>query len=370
MKASSNIVLRYPTLSPVYYAIRALDKKGSGWVNTTIKELARLTKLPSSTIYRHIDGCLAKHMFTKVDKKNTSGRGKIFIAYKASDKLRFTDLENVDFIFPKPMLADRKAFMSRATLAVAIANQNIALAKLTHKINNGRLPFREIVSPDRVKVIQKEIISKDKRLQRLAQRSVSYPVILNHEIENSVYSIGISQRTLGKKMGVTRQTISKRLESANKIRLFKKTSLAESFKDDSVFILADEETGEVQAYKPLPYLYEDKKITHAEYRRLVKKARIARFNFSALQYQTALLLTSTKGLPKTEAGVIEYISRVGLRNFLRNTQRLKGMDYIPETSPTLEAAYSQYDYDNQDLDCYQSEYLVDPEEGIDDDEYY
>lgn len=67
--------------------------------------------------------------------------------------------------------------------------------------------------------------------------------------------------------------MTKYRKKTSKFRIYKRVKLSEAFTDPNVFVVADEETQSVKAWKPLTYLYEDKPITHEQHRKLIEKAK-------------------------------------------------------------------------------------------------
>jgi len=325
MKVSSSLILSQPALSQVYYSIRSLDKQGCGWIRTTIKELQKISGLGKSTINRLLhrlnqQGWLRELKFGGYK----SEKGRIFISYTSQKRLVKAD--NISLVINKRMLKDRSALIERAMLATALVEQQKYLTKLHYKINRGKLPQKNIIEPNKVKKIKNELTSKDVRLRSL-QKSARRCIDLSLFVEDDSYTIGVSQESLAKKTLRCRQTVAKYLKKASKLRIYKRVKLSEAFTDPNVFVTADEETESVKAWKPLPYLYEDKAITHKQYRKLLKKAKLLKL--SKLQLEVAKLTGITRGYEYSDAGGIQYILDFGVERFKRNTAAVANMNELP-----------------------------------------
>ena len=346
MKADSSLVLNQPALSQVYYSIRSLDRQGCGWIRTTIKELQKICGLAKSTINRLLhrlnqQGWLRELKFGK----SKSDKGQIFISYTSSKKL--VKENNISIIINKQMLKDRSALLERAVLATALIEQQKDLTKLLYKINRGKLPQKNIIEPNKVRIIKRELISKDVRLRSL-QKSARRCLDLSLFVEDNSYTVGVSQERLAKKTLRCRQTVAKYLKKTSKLRIFKRVKLSEVFTDPNVFVIADEDTESVKAWKPLPYLYEDKPITHKQYKKLIKKAKALKL--SKLQLEVAKLVGITRGYEYSDAGGIQYILDFGIERFKKNTAKVAHMNELP---PFQEDRFTP------------EEYLVAPDEGED-----
>ena len=118
--------------------------------------------------------------------------------------------------------------------------------------------------------------------------------------------------------------MSKSIKKANKFRIYKRVKLSEAFTDPNVFVVADDETESVKAWKPITCLYEDKSITH---RKLIEKAKTLKL--SKLQVEVAKLAGITKGYEYSEIGGIHYVLDFGVKRFKQNTESIAYMNEIP-----------------------------------------
>jgi len=202
------------------------------------------------------------------------------------------------------MLKDRSALLERAVLATTLIEQQKDLTKLLYKINRGKLPQKNIIEPNKVRIIKRELISKDVRLRSL-RKSARRCLDLSLFVEDNSYTVGVSQERLAKKTLRCRQTVAKYLKKTSKLRIFKR----------------------VKAWKPLPYLYEDKPITHKQYKKLIKKAKSLKL--SKLQLEVAKLVGITRGYEYSDAGGIQYILDFGIERFKKNTAKVAHMNELP-----------------------------------------
>ena len=112
----------------------------------------------------------------------------------------------------------------------------------------------------------------------------------------------------------------------NKLKIYKRVKLSEAFTDPNVFVVADEETESVKAWKFLPCLYKDKPITHEQHRKLIEKAKTLKL--SKLQVEVAKLAGITKGYEYSETGGIHYVLDFGVKRFKQNTESIAHMNEI------------------------------------------
>jgi hypothetical protein len=131
----------------------------------------------------------------------------------------------------------------------------------------------------------------------------------------------------------------KHFKKTNKLKIYKRVKLSEAFTDPNVFVVADEETESVKAWKPITCLYEDKPITHEQHRKLIKKAKLLKL--SKLQLEVAKLTGITQGYEYSEAGGILYILDFGVKKFKQNTESVA---YINEFSLFQSDRFSLEEY--------------------------
>ena len=112
-----------------------------------------------------------------------------------------------------------------------------------------------------------------------------------------------------------------------KLKIYKRTKLSEAFTDPKVFVVADEETQSVKAWKLISWLHENKSITHEQHRKLIEKAKTLKL--SKLQLEVAKLTGITQGYEYSEEGGIRYILDFGVKRFKQNTESVAHMNEMP-----------------------------------------
>jgi len=116
-------------------------------------------------------------------------------------------------------------------------------------------------------------------------------------------------------------------KKTSKLRIYKRVKLSEAFTDPNVFVVVNEETQSVKAWKPIPYLHEDKPINHEHHRKLIEKAKTLKL--SKLQLEVAKLTGITQGYEYSESGGIRYILDFGVKKFKENTEKVANMNELP-----------------------------------------
>lgn len=340
MKVNAALFNDYLAGAQVYYALRALDTHGTGWLICAVKDLQRLTGLSYQSIQRITNQLLNLGWFYSLKKFG----GKLSVAYKSASKL-IKDYP-LDISINKKMLRDKQALKARVAHAYALAEQQKAEAKLNYLIGRGKLVPKEVISSDSYRKAVKMADQKPKQ----GESPSSSKVLGGYEgtlFVKDAYTVGVNQTTLGEILGCSRQTVSNRMKRVNKLRIYKLTALDDPH--DGVYIYCDELKETVDAYRPMPNVYEKKNILHSQIKKLKQKAKL--IQLSRGQMEVAKLCAIYKGYGYSEAGGIKLVLDTGIERFKRNTYKVKDMHVLPW---------------EQEQDLYSSPaYLV----SVDDDEY-
>lgn len=319
MKVNAALFNDYLAGAQVYYALRALDKSGTGWLICAVKDLQQLTGLSYQSVQRITNQLLDMGWFYSLKKFG----GKLSVAYKSAS--RVVKANPLDISINKRMLRDKQALKARIAHAYALAEQQRAEAKLNYLIGRGKLLPKEIVSSDSYRKAIKMASQKPKQ-----DSSPSSPKVLGgYEgtlfVKEDLYTVGVNQTTLGEILGCSRQTVSKRMKSVNKLRVYKITTLDDPH--DGLYIYCDELKETVDAYRPMPNVYEKKNILHSQIKKLKQKAKL--IQLSRGQMEVAKLCAIYKGYGYSESGGIQLVLDTGVERFKRNTYKVKDMHVLP-----------------------------------------
>lgn len=210
-----------------WYAIRAIDQSGSGWVSINVKKFAEWLRVSASTVYSHLAD---SDLFPII---NRAKNGYIRVFYRSLVKVAYScGIESAVELgacteFLPQWLGDRMLCAAYATEIQAQAGQRQAYYKAQKagkKRDDGTKRYDFITDPA---IAVKQLSKNEKRITRGLRRS-KVSLGLNSEpaskafrfyrIRNNQATPGISQEAIAKSMKRSRQTIQNRLRNTNRVR--------------------------------------------------------------------------------------------------------------------------------------------------------
>lgn len=339
MRIHSGLVLHNTPVAQLYYLLRSYDSAGSGWVKVKRKKVVRKLSISEGTLRRLLKQAKDEGWFQTIENR----AGVLYVKYRAEDSLAraLTVRSTAIASFPRRNLKSRRALQARAVHAHILVEQHKAEGKLTFSVRKGKYGDAPFIGHADVKRLLR---------QRLAQRPASrepiqapadvysaktgrvfpppipgsYACTPTHIFaKRSTLTLGVAQETVARQLGLSRETVGKLLAGAPKMRVYKETNLAEAFERDDIYVYADDTAGKEVCipFKPMPYVYIDNGITHRAHRAIVRKAKLLP-RLSQDQLKAAMLGAIRAGFPHSTEGALDYIEKIGLKRFLKNTWTL------------------------------------------------
>jgi len=328
-----------PSLAMTYYALRANDKKGQGWVNLPVSSITKLTGISTYTLKEHL-----KQMESlKWVQKFSFTKDLVYVKYVSEKKIVQTMCRN-NVVFPqtntryvenKKNLSNKNNFLAKALLAIQLRLQREAETKLNYSMSQNKVDLKDHVNQQLVRMVEKERNARllNRRSSHCAdifnKKQAVFINLKNHLHLGSVridrlkvYSIGISQKLLSKITGYSVSRISKLLSifSDKRIRCYRRATTSETFNRNIATIDLATDTS-YESIKPLPYYYKDT-ISHYHYRSQIR-AKNAPCQLSPQELEVAKLSAITMGLPYSTAGAYKAIEKTTVRKFKKNTRGLR-----------------------------------------------
>jgi DNA-binding Lrp family transcriptional regulator len=304
----TSLILAQPNASRTLYALRVLDRDGSGWVKTPIKSVTKLTGLSVPTTRRHLAALKELGWLFDYETKGTD----VWCRYASHRTLKKKN-NGIIGIGSKASLKDRDAWIQRATLASVLSMQHVVEANA----------IRQLRSTD-IKLVDSNFLTKKFRSSQGVGGCREVKAYIKDE-----NTFGLSMNTFGKRLGVSDKTISKRLKGTKRVRILKQV-------DVNVFANIDDpiecakhlihEDGSI--YKLCPYVYLDMGYTHKKHRAICRTRR-ARTILNAQRWEVAKLAAICKFGEYSDEAADRVIESTGLGKFMRNTYALDKLTVSP-----------------------------------------
>ena len=308
----------------VYYAVRALDKRGCGFVWTDLARLHRLTGFAAGTLCRLLRGSAAAGWLQVVELRGNA----VFVKYRSEAKILA--------LLPKDWhcrhvqrlqnLKSKVLSLGHAILAKQVQLQRLHELKLRYSINAGKRKAKEIIGFGYVDGLRRrwKLPQTGRSCPAGTLPGLRYLAAVNlTDIAGGGYSTGVSQRTVAQALGLSQTTVSAYLKQFAHLRVqvFAGASLQDVINGGS-FLYNGKET------KRLTYVYRDVVSTQR-----VKEAKLLSMlplRLTPQQLKIAKLAAILKGYPYSVRGAIKLIGDIGLDRFLDNIRLLsqtKAPDY-------------------------------------------
>ncbi len=297
----------------VYYAVRALDKKGCGFGWYDLAKLHKITGFCFGTLRRLLGGSgRAESWWQVVEFRGNT----VFVKYRSEAKILETLPKEwrCRHIQRLSNLRERMLCYGHAILAKQVQLQRMHELKLRYSINAGKRKAKELIGFDFAADVCRKQKWRPTRRRCLAEGKPApkYQAAVNlADIPGGAYTTGVSQRTVAAALGLTQPTVSFYLKQfANlRVQVFAPCSIQDVIEGNYILHKGKE-------CKRLTYVYKDTVSTqHAKQARLLK---LLPLKLTPKQLKVAKLAAILRGFPYSVKGAGMLIAEIGLERFLKN----------------------------------------------------
>lgn len=278
----------------LYYAVRALDRCGQGWIEVPHNKLNRKLSASESTVRRLLN------QGQKLGWLSFQRRGGMtYVKYGSDRKFARKHGEEKGTI-NQSLLKQPAALAARVTQVRVIHEQYRVEQKLHRAIWTTSIQWKPILDQLDERIAQAQVCHNSDKLQA------------NVFVDRGTYTVGLTQVELAKRLNLPLDTLKQHLQSAPKVVPYKEVSAREAIETDA-FVICDEDIG--RFYRRMPNYYVD------HYTPKAVKTRKLKLRFDGLDPQVieiAKLMGVSMGFHHSRTGAIKAINRMGFARFWKN----------------------------------------------------